>query len=133
MPPSPSGGGFGDDDEAVVPLGFAQVPARPAGAERTGCAVEEDAAVVVPVLHPPGRQREGVVESAQSFKGRRAVGRYRQAYVYCCSRCGQLVEPGGPPADAAIDWSIPGDQVGDRLKPKTRARIAAGSPATGGR
>lgn len=69
---------------------------------------------------------DAVVESVQSFKGRRTVGRYRQAYVYCCSRCGQVVEPGWLPAAAAIDWSIPGERVGDRLKPKTRARIAAG-------
>jgi DNA (cytosine-5)-methyltransferase 1 len=69
---------------------------------------------------------DDVVESVQSFKGRREVGRYRQAYVYCCSRCGQIVEPGWLPAAAAIDWSIPGERIGDRLKPKTRARIAAG-------
>lgn len=67
-----------------------------------------------------------VVESVQSWKPRREVGRYRQAYVYCCSRCGQIVEPGWLPAAAAIDWSIPGERIGDRLKPKTRARIAAG-------
>ncbi|UWD83614.1 DNA cytosine methyltransferase [Curtobacterium flaccumfaciens] len=67
-----------------------------------------------------------VVESVQSFKPRREVGRYRQAYVYCCSRCGSIVEPGWLPAAAAIDWSIPGERIGDRLKPKTRARIAAG-------
>lgn len=69
---------------------------------------------------------DDVVESAQSFKPRREVGRYRQAYVYCCSRCGTVVEPGWLPAAAAIDWSIPGERIGDRLKPKTRARIAAG-------
>ncbi|MDY1005721.1 DNA cytosine methyltransferase [Curtobacterium sp. CFBP9011] len=69
---------------------------------------------------------DDVVESVQSFKPRREVGRYRQAYVYCCSRCGQVVEPGWLPAAAAIDWSIPGERIGDRLKPKTRARIAAG-------
>lgn len=67
-----------------------------------------------------------VVESVQSWKPRREVGRYRQAYVYCCSRCGAVVEPGWLPAAAAIDWSIPGERIGDRLKPKTRARIAAG-------
>jgi DNA (cytosine-5)-methyltransferase 1 len=67
-----------------------------------------------------------VVESVQSWKPRREVGRYRQAYVYCCSRCGSVVEPGWLPAAAAIDWSIPGERIGDRLKPKTRARIAAG-------
>jgi len=67
-----------------------------------------------------------LVESVQSFKRNRTVGRYRQAYVYCCSRCAQIVEPGWLPAAAAIDWSLPGERIGDRLKPKTRARIAAG-------
>lgn len=67
-----------------------------------------------------------VHESVQSFKPGRTVGRYRQAYVYCCPKCGTIVEPGWLPAVAAIDWSIPGDRVGDRLKPKTRARIAVG-------
>ncbi|GAA4176418.1 DNA cytosine methyltransferase [Gryllotalpicola koreensis] len=67
-----------------------------------------------------------VVESVQSFKPNRSVGRYRQAYIYCCSRCGRQVEPGWLPAASAIDWSIPGERIGDRLKPKTRARIAAG-------
>jgi DNA (cytosine-5)-methyltransferase 1 len=67
-----------------------------------------------------------VVEAVQSWKPKRTVGRYRQAYVYCCSRCSQIVEPGWLPAAAAIDWSIPGERVGNRLKPKTMARIAAG-------
>lgn len=67
-----------------------------------------------------------VHESVQSFKQGRTVGRYRQAYVYCCPMCGTIVEPGWLPAAAAIDWTIPGERIGDRLKPKTRARIAAG-------
>lgn len=67
-----------------------------------------------------------LVDAVQSFKPRREVGRYRQAYVYCCPRCGSIVEPGWLPAAAAIDWSLKGERVGDRLKPKTRARIAAG-------
>lgn len=67
-----------------------------------------------------------VAESVQSFKRGREVGRYRQAYVYCCSACGGIVEPGWLPAAAAIDWSIPAERIGDRLKPKTRARIATG-------
>ena len=67
-----------------------------------------------------------VHESVQSFKPGRTVGRYKQAYVYCCPKCGSVVEPGWLPAIAAIDWSIPGVRIGDRLKPKTRARIAAG-------
>ena len=69
---------------------------------------------------------DAVKESVQSFKPGRTVGRYRQAYIYCCPACGSAVEPGWLPASAAIDWSIPGERVGERLKPKTRARIAAG-------
>ncbi|MDN4599386.1 DNA cytosine methyltransferase [Leifsonia virtsii] len=65
-------------------------------------------------------------ESVQSFKPGRTVGRYRQAYVYCCPGCGSIVEPGYLPASVAIDWSIPGRPIGDRLKPKTRLRVAAG-------
>lgn len=70
-----------------------------------------------------------VVESVQSFKPNRNVGRYRQAYLYCCPRCGVVVEPGWLPAASAIDWSIPGTRIGDRTKPlerKTLDRIAAG-------
>jgi len=80
--------------------------------------------VVRPIAHCT--RCDVVTESVQSFKRNRSVGRYRQAYVYCCPKCGTQVEPGWLPAAAAIDWSIPGERVGDRLKPKTRARIAAG-------
>lgn len=72
---------------------------------------------------------ELVGESVQSWKPRRDVGRYRQAYIYCCALCGHAVEPYWLPAAAAIDWTIPGTRIGDRetpLKPKTLARIAAG-------
>lgn len=60
------------------------------------------------------------------------MGRYKQQYVYRCPKVscrGQEVEPYFVPALAAIDWSIPGQRIGDRDKPlaeKTRARIAAG-------
>lgn len=67
-----------------------------------------------------------VVESVQSFKRGREVGRYRQAYLYCCSRCGAVVEPGWLPASIAIDWSLRGERIGNRLKPKTRLRVAHG-------
>lgn len=69
---------------------------------------------------------ERVVEARQSWKNGKTVGRYRQSYLYVHGDCGQVVEPAWLPAAAAIDWSIPGEAVGDRLKPKTRARIAAG-------
>ncbi len=67
-----------------------------------------------------------VVESRQSWKNGRTVGKYGQQYVYVHGECGAIVEPGWLPAAAAIDWSIPGERIGERLKPKTRARIAAG-------
>ncbi|MGW4075943.1 DNA cytosine methyltransferase [Streptomyces asiaticus] len=60
------------------------------------------------------------------------MGRYRQQYVYRCPRTAcrnSVVEPEALPALAAIDWSIPGQRIGDRTKPlaaKTLARIQAG-------
>ena len=72
---------------------------------------------------------ERLVESRQAFKPGRTVGRYRAQYVYLHGECGTQVEPGWLPAAAAIDWSLPGQRIGDRAKPladKTRARIAAG-------
>jgi DNA (cytosine-5)-methyltransferase 1 len=72
---------------------------------------------------------ERIVESRQAWKNGRTVGRYRAQYVYACPACGSTVEPGWLPAAAAIDWTLPGQRIGDRAKPlaeKTRARIAAG-------
>jgi DNA (cytosine-5)-methyltransferase 1 len=77
------------------------------------------------------------VECRQSFKQRGRTwplprwGRYRAQYVYTCTTpgCGRLVEPYALPAAAAIDWTVPGDRIGDRAKPlsdKTLARIRAG-------
>lgn len=67
-----------------------------------------------------------IVRGTQSWKNGKTVGRYRQSYLYTHARCGTVVEPGWLPAAAAIDWSIPGERIGDRLKPKTRLRIAHG-------
>lgn len=70
-----------------------------------------------------------VGESVQSWKPRRDVGRYRQAYDYRCPRCASEVTPGWLPAAVAIDWSLRGQRIGDREKPlaeKTLARVAAG-------
>lgn len=73
-----------------------------------------------------------VVAAVQSWKPGRKTGRYRQQYVFRCPnvKCrNQVVEPGWLPAAAAIDWSLPGQRIGDRAKPlaeKTRRRIAAG-------
>lgn len=70
-----------------------------------------------------------VVESQQSWKPGRTVGKYRAQYVYVHAACGTVVEPAYLPAAAAIDWALPGTRIGDRAKPladKTRRRIAAG-------
>jgi DNA (cytosine-5)-methyltransferase 1 len=73
------------------------------------------------------------VSAMQVFKQPGAdMGRYRTQYVYRCpnSACrSQVVEPRALPAAAAIDWSLPGQRIGDRAKPladKTLARIRAG-------
>lgn len=66
------------------------------------------------------------VEAVQSWKNGRTVGRYRQAYVFTHPACGTVVEPAWLPAASAIDWTIPGERVGDRLAAKTRLRIARG-------
>lgn len=73
------------------------------------------------------------VRAVQSWKRPdKRHGRYRQQYVYRCpnTKCrNTIVEPGWLPASAAIDWSLPGQRIGDRAKPladKTRRRIAAG-------
>lgn len=58
-------------------------------------------------------------------------GRYRAQYVYRCptARCHAIVEPHVVPAAAVIDWTDPGERIGDRkapLEPATLARIKAG-------
>ena len=74
-----------------------------------------------------------VVESVQSWKRAEArTGRYRSQYVYRCPKrsCrGQVVEPAWLPASSIIDWSLPGQRIGDRDKPlaeKTMRRIQMG-------
>ncbi|MGW3242345.1 DNA cytosine methyltransferase [Streptomyces sp. NPDC001070] len=76
---------------------------------------------------------EQVVTAVQSFKNpKRDMGRYRQQYLYRCSRAAcrnGVVEPGVLPAAVAIDWTRPGTPIADRpkgLSPKTLARIRAG-------
>jgi DNA (cytosine-5)-methyltransferase 1 len=73
------------------------------------------------------------VQAVQVFKKRGAdMGRYRQQYVYRCPRVtcrNQVVEPDVLPAAAAIDWTLPGQRIGDRPKPlaeKTLKRFQAG-------
>ncbi|MCA1570770.1 MAG: DNA cytosine methyltransferase [Chloroflexi bacterium] len=75
---------------------------------------------------------EEIVRARQSFKRPdRPWGRYRAQYTYRCPdrNCQVAVEPATLPAAMAIDWTMPGQRIGDRAKPladKTRARIAAG-------
>lgn len=74
-----------------------------------------------------------LVDAVQSWKrpGTR-TGRYRSQYVYRCPKMtcrGQQVEPGWLPASTIIDWSLPGERIGDRTKPlaeKTLRRIQMG-------
>ena len=73
------------------------------------------------------------VHAIQRFKDPgRDMGRYRQQYVYRCPNTScrnQVVEPETLPAAVAIDWSLPGQRIGDRAKPlaeKTVRRIEAG-------
>ncbi len=79
----------------------------------------------------PGCQQ--VVRPIQAWKNpTRQRGRYRQQYVWRCptTACrGVEVYPGVLPAAVAIDWTLPGERIGDRAKPlapKTLARIKAG-------
>lgn len=75
-----------------------------------------------------------VVDAVQSWKrpDSNRIGRYRQQYVYRCPNVScrnAIVEPAWLPAASIIDWSLPGQRIGDRARPlaeKTRARIAAG-------
>ncbi|MGQ4350495.1 DNA cytosine methyltransferase [Streptomyces sp. SAS_275] len=76
---------------------------------------------------------DAYVQAMQVFKDpKRDMGRYRTQYVYRCPNTScrnAIVEPEALPALAAIDWSIPGQRIGDRAKPlaeKTIARIEAG-------
>lgn len=84
-----------------------------------------------PSAHCPSCDRD--IAAVQSWKQPNVdMGRYRAQYVYRCptASCrGQVVEPVFVPAAAAIDWSLPGQRIGDRARPlaeKTLARIAAG-------
>lgn len=44
-------------------------------------------------------------------------GKYRQQYLYRCPDCSSVVEPYFHAAFNCIDWSKPGERIGDRKKP----------------
>ena len=77
---------------------------------------------------------EVTVRAVQAWKrtDRAPWGRYRAQYVYRCPNVAcrnQVLEPAILPAAAAIDWTLPGERIGDRarpLAPKTIGRIRAG-------
>jgi DNA (cytosine-5)-methyltransferase 1 len=72
---------------------------------------------------------DGMVSAVQVMKKKEAWGRYRAQYLYRCPKCAIVLEPAWLPASSAIDWSIPGERIGDKKKPladKTRARIEKG-------
>lgn len=76
---------------------------------------------------------DAMVRPLQAWKrADRQRGRYGQQYAWRCpaTACrGAEVYPGVLPAAVAIDWSLAGERIGDRLRPladKTMARIQAG-------
>jgi DNA (cytosine-5)-methyltransferase 1 len=77
-------------------------------------------------------EMHGIISAVQAFKKDERWGRYRAQYVYRCPNVecrNAVVEPAWLPASSAIDWSIPGERIGDKKKPladKTRARIRKG-------
>ncbi|MEB3368060.1 DNA cytosine methyltransferase [Saccharopolyspora mangrovi] len=82
-----------------------------------------------PLAWCPACERD--VAAVQVFKNGKAWGRYRSQYVYRCptARCHIDVEPYALPAASAIDWSLPGQRIGDRdrpLKAATLRRIEEG-------
>jgi DNA (cytosine-5)-methyltransferase 1 len=77
-------------------------------------------------------EMHGIISAVQAFKKDERWGRYRAQYVYRCPNVecrNAIVEPAWLPASSAIDWSIPGERIGDKKKPlaeKTLARIRKG-------
>ncbi|WP_328683168.1 DNA cytosine methyltransferase [Streptomyces sp. NBC_00343] len=75
----------------------------------------------------------GVVRGRQVFKrtDREAWGRFKAQYFFVCTvpGCALVVEPVALPASEAVDWTNPGQRIGDRAKPlaeKTLKRIEDG-------
>jgi DNA (cytosine-5)-methyltransferase 1 len=90
-------------------------------------------------IHPiaPCAKCGGDVESVQTWKrqaleraiNNNPVGKYRSQYTYTCPRCMSEVLPYYYAAMNAIDFTQPGQRIGDRkvpLKPRTMERIRYG-------
>lgn len=73
---------------------------------------------------------ERMVEARQSWKRAGATtGTYGASYYYACPECRGQCSLAVRPAAAAIDWTLPGQRIGDRatpLKPATMERIRRG-------
>ncbi|MFF3558945.1 DNA cytosine methyltransferase [Streptomyces sp. NPDC002574] len=74
----------------------------------------------------------GTVRGRQFFKKKgEPWGRFRSQYYFLCPEpgCALVVEPKALPASTAVDWTNPGQRIGDRVKPlaaKTLQRIEDG-------
>ncbi|MFD8072181.1 DNA cytosine methyltransferase [Streptomyces sp. NPDC059718] len=74
----------------------------------------------------------GTVRGRQFFKKKgEPWGRFRAQYYFVCPEpgCALVVEPKALPASTAVDWSNPGQRIGDRARPlaaKTLKRIEDG-------
>lgn len=87
--------------------------------------------IIRPWAHCP---THGWVRAMQAPKNpaRRTAGRYRSQYAYRCPQVScrnTIIEPPTMPAASIIDWTDPGDRIGDRPRPlanKTRTRIQIG-------
>lgn len=72
------------------------------------------------------------VKGVQAWKNsRKKWGRYgaRNQYIYCCPTCAGEAHPYYYPAATAIDWTLPGERIGDRERPlrdRTIERIRYG-------
>lgn len=75
-------------------------------------------------------QCDELIQAVQQWKrSDKTAGKYRQQYIYVCPTCRAAVEPFTRPAATAIDWSLTGQRIGDRMKPLaagTMRRIEAG-------
>ncbi|KKL22693.1 hypothetical protein LCGC14_2432880, partial [marine sediment metagenome] len=82
-------------------------------------------------LTPPApcSRCERVVDSVQTWKNGRTVGKYRRQYVYRCPTCATEVTPYYYAAINALDFSLSAVRIRDRkrpLKPRTMERIRWG-------
>lgn len=79
---------------------------------------------------------ERIVESRQTWKNGRTIGKYRTQYIFTCPTCRVEVTPFYYAALNAIDFTIPAERIGDRVRPlkeRTLERIRYGLERYGNR